>query len=82
MSRTHELVWGGETKIEDHWRGRYDTGTAFCSIVPPQDKLGRKRPPDGLLTLLRHRFSVVRFYYFTDGVESFSPNPKNNLDDE
>ncbi len=74
-SRTHELVWGGETNIEDHWRGRYELSTAYCSIVPPSGKLGLRRPPGGILSQLRQRFSVVRFYYFTDGVQSFSPNP-------
>lgn len=77
QSRTHELIWGGEIDIEDHWRGRRDYVTAFCSIAPPQNKLGLRRPPKALLTALRDRFSIARFYYFTDGVDSFSPSLKD-----
>lgn len=76
QSRTHELIWGGDVKIEDHWRGRYDMATAYCSIAPPKKSIGRRRPPETLLSELRSRFSIVRFYYFADGVQSFSPNPK------
>ena len=75
-SRTHELVWGGEANIEDHWRGRYELSTAYCSIVPPNTKLGLRRPPNGILSQLRDRFSIVRFCYFTNGAQSFSPNPR------
>lgn len=75
QSRTHELIWGGEARIDDCWKGRYELGTGYCSITPPEKQMGRRRPPDEILSLLRSRFSIVRFYFFTDGVDSFSPNP-------
>lgn len=75
-SRTHELVWGGDVKIEDYWKGRYEQSTGYCSITPPASKLGLRRPPSSILDILKNRFSIVRFYFFTDGVDSFSPNPR------
>lgn len=76
LGRTHELIWGGDTNIENHWRGRYDIRTGRCSITPPGKQLGRRRPPEIITSELRQRFSVVRFFYFADGQDSFSPNPK------
>ena len=69
---THCRLWGG--KVMGSWHGRYDVGSGFCSIVPPE-KLQYRRPTKAVLDLLTARFSVFRFYYFSGGVESFSPNP-------
>lgn len=77
--RTHTSVWGVETNVESHWRGRYEVSTGYCSIAPSEQGLNFRRPPRGLLVLLREQFSVVRFYYFADGVDSFSPNPNSEL---
>lgn len=74
--RTHMSIWDVETNVEEHWRGRYEVKTGYCSIAPSEYKLHMRRPPEWLLSLLRTQFSVVRFYLFTDGVESFSPNPR------
>lgn len=71
---THEGLWGGEAN--DYWHGRYDVATGFCSIVPPHEETNYKRPPAALLEILKSHFSVVRFYFFSRGVESWSPNPR------
>lgn len=76
QSRTHELIWGGEVDIEEHWRGRFELDTGYCSIAPPAKSLNRRRPPDSLLSQLNRQFNVMRFYYFTGGVDSFTPNPR------
>ena len=80
--RTHTSVWGIETNIESCWRGRYEVATGYCSITPSEFQLNMRRPPSWLLTLLRNQFSVVRFYYFVDGVDSFSPNPNSKETEE
>ncbi len=77
-NRTHTSVWGLETNIEGHWRGRYDVATGYCSIATSEFEIHMRRPPRWLLTLLRDQFSVVKFYYFADGIESFSPNPRKS----
>ncbi len=74
FDRTHELIWG-ETATLNHWRGRYDVRTAFCSIAPPENSIMR-RPPSALLEMLGREFSIVRFYFFKDGVQSITPNPR------
>ncbi len=76
QNRTHELVWGGDVNIDEHWRGRFELGSGFCSITPPIKSIGRRRPPESLLSQLNQQFNVMRFYYFTDGVDSFTPNPR------
>lgn len=76
MSRTHELVWGGDKTIDDHWKGRYETGTGYCSITPPASSMSRRMPPQWLRDALNQQFGVVRFYYFANVEDEFSPNPK------
>lgn len=76
QSRTHELVWGADLVMEKHWKGRYEQSTALCSITPPEDKLGLRRPPGHILEALKRKFSIVRFHFFADGDDVFSPNPK------
>ena len=71
---SHENLFGKD--YENHWRGRYEKSTGFCSIAPPKDETGYKRPPQVLLDILKGRFSVTRFHFFSDGVESFTPNPR------
>lgn len=72
---THDKLWG--VAVQDHWRGRYEYSTGFCSIAPPYGEENRKRPPTALLEILKLRFSIVQFYYFAGGVEVFSPNPRS-----
>lgn len=71
---THGRLWG-EEEIKNHWRGRYERKTGYCSIVAPVGELV-KRPHRPLLEELKLNFHIVRFYFFADGIESFSPNPK------
>jgi hypothetical protein len=71
---THELLWGPE--IVNCWRGRYEVATGFCSIVPPENCVTGTRPPLFLVDMLNANFAPVRFYYFKNGIVSFSPNPK------
>lgn len=73
---THEMLFGKDS--ENYWRGRYERLTGFCSILPPALWQGHKRPPQVILDTLKARFSVVRFYFFSDGVESFTPNPERD----
>jgi hypothetical protein len=80
LSRTHELVWSGDVQIEDCWRGRYEVKTGYCSIVPPSSFPARRRPPQTILDTLTSKFSIFRFYFFADGVEAFSPNPRKPTD--
>ena len=72
LDRTHELVWGGDCKIEDYWRGRVEAATLRCSITPPADQLGYC-PADAILGRLRKRFGVKTFYYFGGGREDAEP---------
>jgi hypothetical protein len=72
-SHAHETLFGKD--YERFWRGRYEVKTGFCSIAPPSTVSGYKRPPQVLLNILVSHFSVVRFFYFADGVEDFTPNP-------
>ncbi|MGD0088565.1 MAG: hypothetical protein ABSE73_01470 [Planctomycetota bacterium] len=72
--RTHSKVWGA--LFDEYWRGRYETLTGFCSIAPPYGMENAKRPPPELLATLKAHFRVVRFFYFTPDVHSFSPNPR------
>lgn len=74
-SRTHELVWGGDNEIEKCWRGRFEVQTGFCTIAPPSHLAAFRRPPQNILDTLTSNFSIVKFYFFTDGVEEFEPNP-------
>ena len=71
--RTHHRIWGAAS--DDLWHGRYEAKTGLCSIVPAYGEENFRRPPAALLELLKSHFSVVRFYFFAGGVESFSPNP-------
>lgn len=73
--KTHEAVYV-DLSIESHWRGRYERSTGFCSIAPPLHALSYRRPPSSLLDRLAAAFSVTKFYFFADGVEIISPNPK------
>lgn len=72
---THEIFWGNELKIEDHWRGRYEISTGYCSIAPPLG-LELQKPHSTILDLLKSKFDPTKFYFFSGGVESFSPNPR------
>lgn len=74
LSRTHELVWGGEARIEDCWRGRYDHLSWRCSIAPSEECRELLEPPDSLIEKLRERFETVSaFYYFGNNNDDVEP---------
>jgi hypothetical protein len=68
---THHAIWG--INIGGNWRGRYEIATGFCSIIPPHGEESRKRAPAALLDILKLRFSIKRFYFFSRIVQSFAP---------
>jgi len=72
---THEMLWGKQ--IGRYWRGRYERKTGYCSILPPETESSAfKRPPAALLDKLMQEFSVTKFYFFSGGLEEFTPNPR------
>ncbi len=79
VGRTHEMMWGEDIEIDNCcWRGRYEPSTGFCSIVPPRTQSYMRRPPQEIQMLLQWRFSVVKFHFFADQVDSFEPNNKKD----
>jgi hypothetical protein len=71
---THEIIYG-TVETDNHWRGRFEVATGFCSIAAPIDQEGLM-PPKGLLQLLRDAFPVTKFHYFTSREHTaISSNP-------
>ncbi len=76
--RTHELIWGGGTKIEDHWRGRFEVGTGYCSVAWPHGSLAH--PPEHLVTQLNEPFKVSKFYCFINDMNAAMVLDKLNFE--
>ncbi len=66
--RTHELIWGGDVKIEDHWRGRFEVATGYCSVAWPHGSLAN--PPEYLVVLLNEHFKISKFYCFINDMSA------------
>ena len=62
---SHWRLWGSEA--QEHWKGRFEEATGFCSIAPPYGEENTVRPPSALLDALVAAFKVARFYYFRCG---------------
>src|ERR1700734_2128375 len=66
LSRTHELVWGAEVKIENVWRGRFERKTGRCSIAPPV--MDNSPVPEQSIVdqLVLHFNTATEMFYFQD----------------
>ncbi len=80
--RTHELVWGGDIKIEDSMRGRFETTTGYCSVALHSCYPKNERPTRKFLDRLEKQFPVVKYWLFLNGENTDSFYPKDIVRDE